>query len=50
MAGTLFFPRIRSRVGDAANLTSRIEGLNKIYGILASAETKDARCTDFEWR
>ena len=41
-----------SVIGDAANLTSRIEGLNKIYGtrILASAETKEARCTDFEWR
>jgi len=41
-----------SVIGDAANLTSRIEGLNKIYGthILASAETKNARGAEFEWR
>jgi len=41
-----------SVIGDAANLTSRIEGLNKIYGtrILASAETKNARDAEFEWR
>jgi len=41
-----------SVIGDAANLTSRIEGLNKIYGtrILASAETKNAPDAEFEWR
>jgi adenylate cyclase len=39
-------------IGDAANLTSRIEGLSKIYGtrILASAETKNAQHAEFEWR
>ena len=41
-----------SVIGDAANLTSRIEGLNKIYGtrVLASAETKNAPGAEFEWR
>jgi len=41
-----------SVIGDAANLTSRLEGLNKLYGtsILASAETKNSQSADFEWR
>jgi len=41
-----------SVIGDAVNLTSRIEGLNKIYGtrILASAETKNGPGPEFEWR
>ncbi len=41
-----------SVIGDAANLTSRIEGLNKTYGtgILASAETKNTQGGKFEWR
>ena len=41
-----------SVIGDAVNLTSRIEGLNKVYGtrILASAETKNTQGEGFEWR
>ncbi len=39
-------------LGDNANLASRLEGLNKLYGsdILASQETRDAAGSGFEWR
>lgn len=39
-------------IGDAVNLASRLEGLNKVYGtwIMASEQTR-AQCGDaFEWR
>lgn len=41
-----------SVIGDAVNLTSRLEGLNKLYGslILASRETKEEAGKAFEWR
>jgi adenylate cyclase len=39
-------------MGDAVNLASRLEGLNKVYGtcILASQEVRDATGSEFEWR
>jgi adenylate cyclase len=41
-----------SVLGDAVNLTSRLEGLNKLYGtsILASRDTKEETGSVFEWR
>jgi adenylate cyclase len=41
-----------SVIGDAVNLTSRLEGLNKVYGtsILVSRDTKDEAGDSFEWR
>jgi adenylate cyclase len=41
-----------SVLGDAVNLTSRLEGLNKLYGtsILASRDTKEEAGNAFEWR
>jgi len=41
-----------SVIGDAANLTSRLEGLNKVYGtrILASSETRRMAGSMFQWR
>jgi adenylate cyclase len=39
-------------IGDAVNVTSRLENLNKVYGttILASGDVRDAAGDDFEWR
>ncbi len=39
-------------IGDAVNLASRLEILNKVYGtrVLASQEVRDAAGPDFEWR
>ena len=39
-------------VGDTANLASRIEGLNRIYGtrMLVSGATRELAGDDFEWR
>jgi adenylate cyclase len=39
-------------IGDAVNLASRLEGLNKGYGtyILASEAVREAAGPDFEWR
>ena len=41
-----------SAIGDAVNLSSRLEGLNKLYGtlILASGQTKKETADRFEWR
>jgi adenylate cyclase len=41
-----------SAIGDAVNLSSRLEGLNKLYGtlILASGQTKRETGNQFEWR
>lgn len=41
-----------STIGDAVNLSSRLEGLNKLYGtlILASGQTKTETDGRFEWR
>jgi adenylate cyclase len=41
-----------SAIGDAVNLSSRLEGLNKLYGtlILASGQTKTETDDRFEWR
>ncbi len=41
-----------SAIGDAVNLSSRLEGLNKLYGtlILASGQTKTETGDQFEWR
>ena len=41
-----------SAIGDAVNLSSRLEGLNKLYGtlILASGQTKTETGDRFEWR
>jgi adenylate cyclase len=41
-----------SAIGDAVNLSSRLEGLNKLYGtlILASYQTKTETDGRFEWR
>jgi adenylate cyclase len=41
-----------SAIGDAVNLSSRLEGLNKLYGslILASGQTKTETGNQFEWR
>ena len=41
-----------SVIGDAVNLASRLEGLNKVYGttILTSRDTKDEAGDSFEWR
>ena len=38
--------------GDAVNLASRLEGVNKVYGtaILASDDTRAAAGPEFEWR
>jgi adenylate cyclase len=39
-------------IGDAVNLASRLEALNKVYGtdVLASQEVRDAAGPEFEWR
>jgi adenylate cyclase len=39
-------------VGDAVNVASRLESINKLYGtsILASEEVRQAAGSDFEWR
>jgi adenylate cyclase len=41
-----------SAIGDAVNLSSRLEGLNKLYGtfILVSGQTKAEAGDRFEWR
>jgi adenylate cyclase len=41
-----------SAIGDAVNLSSRLEGLNKLYRtlILASGQTKTETGNQFEWR
>jgi hypothetical protein len=41
-----------SAIGDAVNLASRLEGLNKLYGtlILASDQTRNEAGDQFEWR
>jgi adenylate cyclase len=41
-----------SAIGDAVNLSSRLEELNKLYGtlILASGQTKAETADRFEWR
>jgi adenylate cyclase len=41
-----------SAIGDAVNLASRLEGLNKLYGtlILASDQTRNEAGDRFEWR
>jgi len=39
-------------LGDAVNVASRLESLNKVYGtqVLASAEIREHAGNDFEWR
>jgi adenylate cyclase len=39
-------------LGDAVNVTSRLENLNKAYGtqVLASGDVRDPAGTEFEWR